>query len=115
MALEAGVPVVPIVMIGTDKVNPIGSKMWRPHRIKMIIGRPLDFSRYEGMAGDRFVERSMTDEIMYRLMERSCQEYADAYAAKVKTDAEAAKKGPTPARPVQGRGPGTVTRLPDTK
>ena len=30
MALEAGVPVIPLVMIGTDKVNPIGSKMWRP-------------------------------------------------------------------------------------
>ena len=53
----------------------------------MIIGRPLDFSRYEGMAGDRFVERSMTDEIMYRLMELSGQEYVDVYAAKVKADA----------------------------
>ena len=73
---------IPVVMIGTDKVNPIGSKMWRPHRIQMIIGRPLDFSRYEGMTGDRFVERSMTDEIMYRIMELSGQEYVDVYAAK---------------------------------
>ena len=84
MALEAGVPVVPLVMIGTDKVNPIGSKIWRPHRITMIIARPLDFSCYEGMAGDRFVERSMTDEIMYRLMELGNQEYVDVYAAKAK-------------------------------
>src|SRR5664279_2007695 len=83
MALEAGVPVVPLVMLGTDKVNPIGSKIWRPHRITMIVGRPLDFSRYEGLAGDRFVERSMTDEIMYRLMEMSGQEYVDVYATKV--------------------------------
>lgn len=108
MALEAGVPVVPVVMIGTEKVNPIGSKMWRPRRIQMIVGRPLDFSRYEGMAGDRFVERSMTDEIMYRLMELSGQEYVDVYAAKVKADAEAAVAA-------EGRGPGTVTRLPGTK
>ncbi len=115
MALEAGVPVIPVVMIGTEKVNPIGSKVWRPHRIKMVIGRPLDFSRYEGMAGDRFVERSMTDEIMYRLMELSGQEYVDVYAAKVKADAEAAEQGRPAPRPVQGRGPGTVTRLPDTK
>ena len=115
MALEAGVPVIPVVMIGTEKVNPIGSKIWRPHRIKMVIGRPLDFSRYEGMAGDRFVERSMTDEIMYRLMELSGQEYVDVYAAKVKADAEAAEQGRPAPRPVQGRGPGTVTRLPDTK
>ena len=48
------------------------------------IGKPLDFSRYEGMAGDRFVERSMTDEIMYELMQLSGQEYVDQYAAKVK-------------------------------
>jgi 1-acyl-sn-glycerol-3-phosphate acyltransferase len=105
---------VPLVMIGTDKVNPIGSKIWRPHRITMIIARPLDFSRYEGMAGDRFVERSMTDEIMYRLMELGNQEYVDVYAAKVKAEAEAAASGAAPVTQV-GRGPGTVTRLPGTK
>jgi 1-acyl-sn-glycerol-3-phosphate acyltransferase len=44
----------------------------------------MDFSRYDGMAGDRFVERSMTDEIMYELMQLSGQEYVDIYAAKVK-------------------------------
>jgi len=101
-------------MIGTDKVNPIGSKMWRPRRIAMIVGRPLDFSRYEGMAGDRFVERSMTDEIMYRLMELGGQEYVDVYAAKVKADAAAAEAG-QPVVTSEGRGPGTVTRLPGTK
>lgn len=89
MALQAGVPVIPLAMIGTDKVNPIGSKMWRPRRIQLVIGRPLDFSRYEGMAGDRFVERSMTDEIMYRIMELSGQEYVDVYASKVKADLDA--------------------------
>jgi 1-acyl-sn-glycerol-3-phosphate acyltransferase len=117
MALEANVPVIPVVMIGTEKVNPIGSKMWRPGRIKMVIGRPLDFSRYEGMAGDRFVERSMTDEIMYRIMELSGQQYIDKYATKVKEDmaaAEATAAGTIPVPP-EGRGPGTVTRLPGTK
>ncbi len=117
MALEANVPVIPVVMIGTERVNPIGSKIWRPGRIKMVIGRPLDFSRYEGMAGDRFVERSMTDEIMYRLMELSGQQYVDVYAAKVKEDMAAAESKATnaPAVPKEGRGPGTVTRLPGTK
>jgi 1-acyl-sn-glycerol-3-phosphate acyltransferase len=114
MALQAGVPVIPVVMVGTDKVNPIGSKIWRPHRIKLIIGRPLDFSRYEGMAGDRFVERSMTDEIMYRLMELSGQEYVDVYAAKRKADLAALASGSANG-PVEGRGPGTVTRLPGTR
>ncbi|MFO7191340.1 MULTISPECIES: lysophospholipid acyltransferase family protein [Thermocrispum] len=84
MALEAKVPIIPVAMIGTDKVNPIGSKMWWPRRIEIRIGKPLDFSRYYGLAGDPFVERSMTDELMYALMELSGQEYVDVYAATVK-------------------------------
>jgi 1-acyl-sn-glycerol-3-phosphate acyltransferase len=84
MALEAGVPVIPVVMVGTDKVSPMGTKMWRPHPVEIRFGAPLDFSRYAGLAGDRFVERSMVDEIMYALMELSGQEYVDTYAASVK-------------------------------
>lgn len=86
MALESGVPVIPIAMFGTNKVNPLGSKMWYPHKVGVKVGEPLDFSRYEGLAGDRFVERSITDEIMYALMELSGQEYVDIYAAKAKDD-----------------------------
>ncbi len=85
MALEAGVPVIPVAMIDTEKVQPTGRKF--PHlrpRPGIRFGKPLDFSRYEGLSGDRFVERSMTDEIMYELMQLSGQEYVDAYAAKVK-------------------------------
>jgi len=84
MALEAGVPVIPVAVIGTNELNPIGSRMWRPHHVHIRIGEPLDFSRYAGMAGDRFIERSMTDEIMYALMELSGQTYVDVYAASVK-------------------------------
>jgi 1-acyl-sn-glycerol-3-phosphate acyltransferase len=84
IALESKVPVIPVVMIGTDKANPIGSKMWRPYPIRIKVGKPLDFSRYEGLGGDRFIERSITDEIMYALMELSGQEYVDIYAAKAK-------------------------------
>ncbi|MGH3700990.1 MAG: lysophospholipid acyltransferase family protein [Pseudonocardiaceae bacterium] len=84
MALEAGVPVIPVVMVGTDKVSPMGTKMWRPHPVEIRFGEPLDFSRYAGLAGDRFVERSIVDEIMYSLMELSGQEYVDMYATSVK-------------------------------
>ena len=45
MALEAGVPVIPVAMIGTDKVQPIGRKVPRLGRVGMVIGEPLDFSR----------------------------------------------------------------------
>jgi len=50
----------------------------------------MDFSRYEGMENDRFVLRSITDEIMYELMRLSGQEYVDVYASKAK--AEIARK-----------------------
>ncbi|MGH3928748.1 MAG: lysophospholipid acyltransferase family protein [Pseudonocardiaceae bacterium] len=92
LALEAGVPVIPVAMVGTDKVNPIGSRMWRPHPVEIRFGTPLDFSRYEGLAGDRFVERSMVDEIMYSLMELSGQEYVDIYAASVKEREASARR-----------------------
>ena len=47
-------------------------------------GKPLDFSRYEGMENDRYILRSITDEIMYEIMRLSGQEYVDMYAAKAK-------------------------------
>ncbi|MBO0838835.1 MAG: 1-acyl-sn-glycerol-3-phosphate acyltransferase [Actinobacteria bacterium] len=85
MALEAGVPVIPCVMLNTDRIQPPGRRFPRLRpRPRVRFGKPLDFSRYEGMAGDRFVERSMTDEIMYELMLLSGREYVDVYAAKVK-------------------------------
>jgi 1-acyl-sn-glycerol-3-phosphate acyltransferase len=85
MALEAGVPVIPVAMIDTDTIQPTGRRIpkFRP-RPGVRFGAPLDFSRYAGQAGDRFVERSITDEIMYELMQLSGQEYVDVYAAKIK-------------------------------
>ncbi len=84
MALEAGVPVIPVAMINTDKAQPTGKKIPTLVRVGVKIGEPLDFSRYEGMEGDRFVLRSVTDEIMYALMELSGQEYVDMYATAMK-------------------------------
>ncbi|MGI8880504.1 MAG: lysophospholipid acyltransferase family protein [Jatrophihabitans sp.] len=114
MALEAGVPVIPCVMVNTEIIQPTGRKIpkFRP-RPGVRIGKPLDFSRYEGLAGDRFVERSMTDEIMYELMQMSGQEYVDTYAAKVKAVAEGpsafgdrrAVKGPQELREAADRHP----------
>jgi 1-acyl-sn-glycerol-3-phosphate acyltransferase len=84
MALEARVPVIPVAMIDTDKAQPTGRKIPKLVRIGVRIGKPLDFSRYEGMEGDRFVLRSITDEVMYALMELSGQEYVDMYATAMK-------------------------------
>ncbi len=56
------------------------------------IGKPLDFTRYQGMEHDRFVLRAVTDEVMYEIMKLSGQEYVDMYATAMKRQlAEAAK------------------------
>ncbi|MGX1810443.1 lysophospholipid acyltransferase family protein [Nocardia sp. NPDC055321] len=84
LALETGVPVIPVALIGTDEVCPPGPFRWRPRKVTVKFGKPIDFSRYEGMGGNRFVERAVTDEIMYELMQMGEQEYVDVYAASLK-------------------------------
>lgn len=84
MALEAKVPVIPVVMVNTDVVMPIGQSIPRVGRVGVVIGEPLDFSRYEGMEGDRFILRSVTDEIMVALQQLGEQRYEDVYASTVK-------------------------------
>ncbi len=87
MVLEGGVPVVPVAMIDTEKVMPIGQRLPKVRRIGVVIGEPLDFSRFEGMESDRFILRSITDEIMYELSHLGDQEYVDVYASTVKEKA----------------------------
>lgn len=92
IALEAKVPVIPVAVVGTDVVAPPGKKFGRLTRPHVVFGKPLDFSRYEGLENDRFILRSVTDEIMYEIMRLSGQEYVDKYAARAKDEAKKAGK-----------------------
>lgn len=98
MALEAHVPVVPVVMVDTAAIMPIGRTLPRVGRVGIVIGEPLDFSRYAGMEGDRYILRSVTDEIVLALQRLGEQEYHDVYATTVK------------ARLTAGRGAGSADR-----
>jgi 1-acyl-sn-glycerol-3-phosphate acyltransferase len=84
MALLAKVPVIPTAVIGTDVIAPPGKIITKIVSPTIRFGTPLDFSRYEGMVEDRFILRSITDEIMYAIMELSGQEYVDLYAPAAK-------------------------------
>ena len=108
LALEAGVPVIPVAMIETNVAQPIGKVIPKPIRIGVVIGEPLDFSRYQGMENDRFILRSVTDEIMYALMSLSGQEYVDMYAATAKARIAAGRPVEDPAAPAAevGTAPG---------
>jgi 1-acyl-sn-glycerol-3-phosphate acyltransferase len=89
LALAAGVPIVPVGLVGTDEVMPKEAKMPRLFgRPKVIVkfGKPLEFDRFADRDRDRFVLRSMTDELMYEIMQLSGQEYVDEYASRTATE-----------------------------
>jgi 1-acyl-sn-glycerol-3-phosphate acyltransferase len=91
LALETQVPVIPVAVVGTDVVAPPGKKFGKLTRPLVRFGKPLDFSRYEGMEKDRYILRSVTDEIMYEIMRLSGQEYVDIYSGRAKELAAKAK------------------------
>jgi 1-acyl-sn-glycerol-3-phosphate acyltransferase len=84
MALEAQVPIIPVALLGTFEAMPYDRKMPRPGRTEIRFGKPLEFERYYATPADRFVLRSVTDEVMYEIMMLSGQEYVDEYASKFK-------------------------------
>jgi len=92
LAIDSGAPVIPLAMVGTVEAQPLGKVMPKPTAIGVEFGKPLDFSRYAGMSNDRYVLRSVTDEIIYAIMELSGQEYVDVYAATAKARLAAEKQ-----------------------
>ena len=112
MALEARVPVIPAALIGTYELMPYDRKIPKTGPTEVRFGKPLRFDRHFDTPADRFVLRSVTDEIMYEIMLLSGQEYVDEYASKVKEQVtqqpggeEAAKEAePTPVQPSERAG-----------
>jgi 1-acyl-sn-glycerol-3-phosphate acyltransferase len=84
MAIETGCPVVPVAVIGTDKIAPNGKVFGKWTRPIVRFGAPLDFSQYAGQEGDKEVLRKVTDQIMAEIQKLSGQEYVDIYAAVAK-------------------------------
>lgn len=80
LALETGVPVIPVAMINTDKVQPIGQRLPHPGRVGIKIGKALDFSHLRAEAADPKVMRQVADEIRQAINRLSGQTYADVYA-----------------------------------
>lgn len=89
LALQSGARVIPVGLVGTDKVMPKAAKLPRLRgqiEVTVRFGKPLDFSRYAGRETDRFVLRSVTDEIMFEIMQLSGQRYIDEYASRTATE-----------------------------
>jgi 1-acyl-sn-glycerol-3-phosphate acyltransferase len=80
LALECGVPVIPVAMIGTFAAKPKGQKgiKWGT-RTGAVVGPPLDFSQHFGKHEDRETCRAVTDEVMLAIAAAGGQEYVDEY------------------------------------
>lgn len=84
LALESGVPVIPVAMIDTEKIQPPGRVLPKIMRVGVRFGKPMDFTEFADRSEDRFVLRTITDQIMNALVELSGQEYVDMYASRAK-------------------------------
>ena len=79
LAVAAGVPIIPVGVTGTDKVQPIGQPYPMLGRGKVTIkfGKPIDIT---GRADDRTALRALTDELMAEIQKLTGQEYVPRYA-----------------------------------
>ena len=66
-------------LLGTERVQPIGARFPRVHRVTVRYGEPLDFARYEGLGGSTVIRRAVTDEVMAAILTMTGQEWAGEY------------------------------------
>ena len=79
LALTAGVPVVPVGLTGTERLQPVGSRMPRVVPVSVRFGAPIEVvGRYDGVPLGK-ARRLVTDEIMTAIQALSGQEEAGVY------------------------------------
>ena len=99
LALHSGVPVIPVAMIGTERILPPGRRLPRPGRIKIRVGQPLLFDEYADQPAGARQRRAVTDQVMEAIRELSGQEFMPIYASARKEQIAAASgAGRTPDR-----------------
>jgi len=84
LAFGCKVPVVPVGLVGTDRVQKPGSNLPHPfRRVTVRFGPPLDLRRFGPDAtDDPLALRAATDELMFEIRALSGQVYVDRYAKK---------------------------------
>lgn len=86
LAIETGVPIVPVGIRGTREIQPPGNSYPRPFRTATIrIGQPIDVERYRSRGAGPAVYRSLIDDVMYEIQQLCGQEYVNAYASTSKS------------------------------
>jgi len=79
LALTAGVPIVPVGLRGTERIQPIGSSLPRVVPVTVAFGRPIEAAgRYDGVPLGK-ARRLLTDEVMAAIQGLTGQEAAGVY------------------------------------
>ena len=78
LALTTGAPVVPVGLIGTDELMPVGSSVPKLKRVTVVFGEPLHLDHH-GPATSGRARRAATDDIMNAIHALTGQDRADAY------------------------------------
>jgi 1-acyl-sn-glycerol-3-phosphate acyltransferase len=81
LALASGLPVIPVAMVGTDRVLPPGRTIPSLHRVGIRVGKPLTFDGYQDKRPPARARRLVTDEVMEAIQALSGQEYVHMYAS----------------------------------
>ncbi|CAI9411157.1 lysophospholipid acyltransferase family protein [Nocardioides sp. T2.26MG-1] len=82
LALTAGAPVVPVGLTGTERLQPVGSRLPRIVPVTVRFGAPIHVTgRYDGVPAGR-ARREVTDEIMTAIQALTGQEEAGVYNAR---------------------------------
>ena len=79
LALTSGAPVVPVGLVGTENLQPVGSTLPRLADVTVRFGDPLSFREaYDGVPPGR-ARREVTDLVMAAIQRLSGQELAGVY------------------------------------
>jgi 1-acyl-sn-glycerol-3-phosphate acyltransferase len=81
LVLNSGAPVIPVAMVGTERILPPGQKIPRRGRIEIRIGEPLAFDEYKGQPAGARQRRAITDEVVQAIQKLSGQEFVPMYAS----------------------------------
>lgn len=90
LAIEAGVPILPVAQLGNEDVQAPGSNRLRlrkdgqPIQIRTIIGEPIDTTPYQGRDDAYAAQRELADLVMTRISELTGRPITPVYAADVK-------------------------------
>lgn len=81
LALNSGAPVIPVAMIGTERILPPGHRIPRPGKIEIRVGEPLTFDEHRGQPAGARQRRAVTDDVVQAIQKLSGQEFAPMYAS----------------------------------